>query len=136
MRVDEGRERAGDPPRPAGARDGLAAQRDRAAVELGDPVAVADQLERMARQGERVDDVDLGAGADVVLVDGADDVAVLRHRRAAPGVVVHRDAAPLHLGAHGAVHQHDPGGVEPGAELGGVSHAPTAGSGRSARRSP
>src|SRR6185437_4073796 len=61
---------------------------------------------------ERVGDHDLGAGADVVLVHLAHELAVAEHGERRPDGAVHRHPARLELGAGAAVEQHHLAGGE------------------------
>jgi hypothetical protein len=94
-------------PRDPGGGDRLVAKLDGAVVEGLDPVAEAGRLQHVARQGEGVDDVDLGPGVGVVPVHLAQNLRVRVQGGGAPGLVVHGHAAPLQLGAHGPVEQND-----------------------------
>jgi hypothetical protein len=101
------RERAcdghGAPKLRRGPRRRLARQTHRQALELGGALADAGALEQMAGGGEGVGGHDVGAGADMVLMDAAQQVGMTGGGHGAPGVVVHRRTPALQLGARGAV---------------------------------
>ena len=84
--------------------EGLLGQGNAVAGYLGGVVALADAVEDVARGGEGVGGDDLGAGADIVLVDFAHQVGVVDVGAAAPHVAVHGQALAFHLGADAAIH--------------------------------
>src|SRR6185436_9551759 len=103
------RHRAGDRDRPARRRPLARVARgpDRGAIHLLDAVGLPGGRHREPVGRERVGDDHVRAHADVVLVDLTDEVGRVEVRERAPGLVVHRRAARLELGAHPAVDDED-----------------------------